>query len=92
VGSIAFGHLAPDRQNRVQRGHRLLEDHRDLVAADLLDVAFADRRQVEIAVADLAGGDAPGREGISRMIDSAVTLLPEPDSPTIAKVSPPRLQ
>src|SRR5262245_12115732 len=30
----------------------------------------------------------PGGEGISRMMDSAVTLLPEPDSPTMATVSP----
>ena len=30
----------------------------------------------------------PGGSGIRRRIDSAVTLLPEPDSPTIARVSP----
>ena len=30
----------------------------------------------------------PGGFGISRRIDIAVTLLPEPDSPTIATVSP----
>ena len=32
----------------------------------------------------------PGGSGTSRMIDSAVTLLPQPDSPTIASVSPRR--
>ena len=30
----------------------------------------------------------PGGDGISRNIESAVTLLPQPLSPTIAKVSP----
>ena len=30
----------------------------------------------------------PGGLGISRMMDSAVMLLPQPDSPTTAKVSP----
>ena len=30
----------------------------------------------------------PGGVGMRRMIDSAVTLLPEPDSPTMATVSP----
>ena len=30
----------------------------------------------------------PGGFGTSRMIDSALTLLPQPDSPTIASVSP----
>src|SRR3954451_3276059 len=30
----------------------------------------------------------PGGDGTRRSTDSAVTLLPQPDSPTIAKVSP----
>src|SRR5438132_8534185 len=30
----------------------------------------------------------PGGDAMSRMIESAVTLLPEPDSPTIPSVSP----
>ena len=30
----------------------------------------------------------PGGSGTSRMSESAVTLLPQPDSPTIASVSP----
>ena len=30
----------------------------------------------------------PGGVGIRRMIDSAVTLLPQPDSPTMPSVSP----
>ena len=30
----------------------------------------------------------PGGDAIRRMIDSDVTLLPQPDSPTIASVSP----
>ena len=30
----------------------------------------------------------PGGDAISRKIESEVTLLPQPDSPTIASVSP----
>ena len=30
-----LGDLVADREDRVERGHRLLEDHRDVVAADL---------------------------------------------------------
>src|ERR1700752_292863 len=32
----------------------------------------------------------PGGDGIKRMTESAVTLLPDPDSPTMATVSPAR--
>ena len=35
-----LGDLPADRQHRVERGHRLLKDHRDLVAADLAHLAL----------------------------------------------------
>src|SRR5215218_7125172 len=38
--------LPPDRVYRVQRGHRVLEDHRDLVAADLAQLARSRGEQV----------------------------------------------
>ena len=33
-----FGNLEPDREDGVERGHGVLEDHRDPVAADLPDL------------------------------------------------------
>ena len=74
------------RQHRIQARHRLLEDHRDVVAADASHLDIGQRQQFGAAELD-AAADAAVAWGISRMIDSAVTLLPEPDSPTIATVS-----
>ncbi len=53
--------LAPDRQHRVERGHRLLEDHGDAVAADRLHCPFVEAGKVLAAEPDAAGGDAGGR-------------------------------
>ena len=61
VRAHRLGDLVADGEHRVQAGHRLLEDHRDAVAAD---VAHLRRRQVEQVPAvehDLPGGDAAGR-------------------------------
>ena len=57
-----LGDLLADREDRVQRGHRLLEDHRDVVAADLRHRVLVERREV-LAVEDdvRAGLDAAGR-------------------------------
>ena len=49
--------LRPDRQRRVQRGHRVLEDHRDLAAAHVLELPLAQLRQVTAVVEDGAGDD-----------------------------------
>ncbi len=40
----ALGDLPADAQHRVERGHRLLEDHRDAVAADPAHLLLAERR------------------------------------------------
>src|SRR5260370_35987716 len=37
-----LGHLPSDFEHRVQRGERVLEDHRDRLASDLLHLAFAE--------------------------------------------------
>ena len=79
----------PDGVDRVERGHGLLEDHGDAVAADLAHLRLAQR------------GPGPGRSnriwppamrpaglGSRRRMESAVTLLPQPLSPTRPKVSP----
>src|SRR5690606_15836551 len=53
--------LVADGIDRVQRGHRLLEDHRDLVAADAPQRRFVARGEVRAAQADRAALDAAGR-------------------------------
>ena len=83
-----LGQLAPDRENRVQRGHRLLIDHGDLLAADLADLGVGQLQQVLTVEDDLAADGLAGRVGTRRMIDRALTLLPQPLSPTRLSVSP----
>src|SRR6185436_18459074 len=53
--------LIADGEHRVQRRHRLLEDHRDPVAADRAHLGLGQGEQVPAAVADLARGDAARR-------------------------------
>ena len=56
-----FADLAADRHQRVQRGHRLLEDHRDRVAANVLHLAFAQLQQIDAGEADRAADDPARR-------------------------------
>ena len=37
-----FRDLLPDLNDRIETGKRILEDHRDLIAADLVHIVFAD--------------------------------------------------
>ena len=55
--------LAPDRHHRVERGHRLLEDHRDFVAADPPHLGLAEREQVTPGKADRPRDDPARRRG-----------------------------
>ena len=64
LGDVAMdadrlGDLATDGHRRVERGHRVLEDHADVVAADLADLLLADRNEVAAVQSDLAAGDEP---------------------------------
>ena len=53
-----LGDLVADGEDRVERGHRLLEDHRDRVAADVSDIVLVDQRQqVAVVEQDLARDD-----------------------------------
>ena len=84
-----LGDLPADREHRVERRHRLLEDHRDVVAADVAHLALGQRRADRVPWKRIVPSTMrPGGEAIRRMIDSDVTLLPQPDSPTTASVSP----
>ena len=53
--------LAADGEHRVQRGHRLLEDHADLVAADAAHGGRVGGGEVGHAAALAGEGDAPPR-------------------------------
>ena len=81
--------LPADRQHRVERGHRLLEDHGDAVAADAPHRAFAKRWRGRCRRAGCGRDEMRAAGcGSSRMIASAVIDLPEPDSPAMHSVSP----
>ena len=56
-----LGDLPSDRQHRVERGHRLLENHADVTAAHLADLFLGEPQQVAPGKDDLAFGDAPRR-------------------------------
>ena len=58
-----LGQLPADREHRVQRRHRLLEDHRDAVAADLADLVLVQLQEVFALEEDFAGDDVARRDG-----------------------------
>ena len=83
-----LGDLLFDRVQRIERGHRFLEHDGDVVAAYAPHVAFGEAQQLAALEGDAARGMARHRVGQELEVDSAVTDLPEPDSPTSATVSP----
>ncbi len=58
-----LGDLVADRQHRIERGHRLLKDHRDLVAADVSHLGFFELYQVLSIEGDRAADDLSGWVG-----------------------------
>ena len=68
-----------DREDRVERGHRLLEDHRNVAAADFAHLLVVEIEQMSGRRRRCGLLESwPVRRGNSRMIESAVTDLPEP--------------
>src|SRR6202035_5802763 len=65
-------YLATDGPRRVERGHRILEDHRDLVAADPSHLSLIEADKVAAVQADRASGDVAdlGEEVQHRKADS----------------------
>ena len=55
--------LVADREDRIEGGHRLLEDHRDVVAPHRAHVAVVQRGQLAPPQADRSALDAAGRFG-----------------------------
>ncbi len=56
-------HLVADFEDRVQRGHRLLEDHADLVAPQLAHLRQRELQQIGAVELDRARDDLAGRIG-----------------------------
>ncbi len=61
MGADCFDQLAPDAHNRVECGHRFLEDHGDACATHRLHRLFRKRRQLRFAEADGAPRYPHGR-------------------------------
>src|SRR5690606_6201797 len=81
-----LGDLGTDSVHRIERGHRLLEDHRDVVAPDGLEGRFRSPGEIENGAViappeDLAAGNpaaaevhqAVDREGGDRLARAALT-------------------
>ena len=56
-----LGDLQSDRQDRIERGHRLLEDHRDVAAANLAHLFVGQVEEIAALEGDAALRDAPGQ-------------------------------
>ncbi len=56
-----FGNLVADGEDRIERGHRLLEDHADRAAADLAHFGFACGKQILAVEQDPALGARASR-------------------------------
>src|SRR3546814_4497285 len=67
VGQHRLGHLGVDAEHRVQRHHRVLEDHGDLGAAQLAPLALRQWHQVAALEQNLAAGDARSEEHTSEL-------------------------
>ena len=52
--------LKPDPQNRIERRHRLLEDHRDVMTADPAHLLVVELQEIAAVEHDRAGGDFGG--------------------------------
>ena len=81
-----LGQLKADGVAGIEARHRLLEDHRHVIADDAPALARRDGEEVDAVELHAIRGDlrGPGSRPITASID---TDLPEPDSPTMASTS-----
>ena len=67
VAPQRLGHLTADRVHRIERGHRLLEDHADAIAAQLAVIRIRQAHQLAAVEADAAADDgAVGQQAHQR--------------------------
>ena len=79
--------LEADGETGIERGHRLLEDHRDVLARDLAPVLRATSSCRSWPSKAMTSASILAVNGSSPITASIATDLPEPDSPTIASTS-----
>ena len=79
--------LVPHREHGIERGEGVLEHHRDLRSAHRAHGGGAEARQIPTAEPHLPARD-PAAGGRRPSTERKVMVLPEPDSPTTASVSP----
>ena len=80
--------LVADGEDRVERAHRVLEDHRDLTAADPAQLALAQLRARSRPSSRIPPPSTAPGSGTSPTTARQVTLFPDPDSPTSPRISP----
>ena len=90
VAGAAAAARRPGRRSsgRVERGQRVLEDHADGVAADLAQAGFGGGGQVACPSNRIRPPVILPPGGSRPRTDSAVMVLPQPDSPTMPSASP----
>ena len=77
-----LGDLVAHREHRVQRCHRLLEDHADAVAAQPAQGFRIERPSTSAPSTTMRPpAISTGGVGSRRTVASAVRVLPQPDSP-----------
>ena len=86
MGLHRLGELHADLVERVQRGQRVLEDHRDLVAADLAQLVVAQATTRSRPSNRIRPSIDVFFARVSPSVVSDETVLPEPDSPTMPRV------
>ena len=84
-----LGDLVADPLDRVERVHRALEDDADLAPAVAPQLVLGLGHEVDARTARCCCPSGSGRSpGGCRTSDSAVVVLPQPDSPAIPSASP----
>lgn len=86
VVTDVLGDLTADRQHRMQRGHRALEDHRHATSAQIPHPLFGQADQLDVSQPCGAADRAPARSSPSSA--SPVIVLPLPLSPAMPRTSP----
>ena len=80
-------HLVADGEERIEGGHRILQDHGDTPAAQTAHFRLGFLQQVLAFKQHRCRWRSAPRAAAGARTLSASVLLPEPDSPTMPKVS-----
>src|ERR1700732_3894333 len=83
-----LGNLFTHRHRRIEAGHWILEDHADRTPPVLPRPPAGPSRRSLPSNNTLPPAYSPGGWGMRRIIERAVTLFPQPLSPTIPTFSP----